>query len=205
MVESENLIIKNNINVYDAINAIEDEGEDEICLITGDKLSEYNVKLSCGHTFNYIPLFNEVAQQKKSFYSKSQSYHMSTERLKIFQIKCPYCRGIQNNIMPYIPSIEKEKLNGVNYPFKYCMYLNKCEYLYKSGKHKNQSCGRSCNEKMCRIHSRKTNGLITTKNMKCEECNCKALIKSGQNKGMLCTNKAKHGEYCGRHKKEAKI
>ena len=37
---------------------------DNICLISGELLKEYSVKLECGHTFNYDEIFNEVYQQK---------------------------------------------------------------------------------------------------------------------------------------------
>ena len=81
---------------------IEKEENSNICLITKEPLEENYIKLKCGHSFNYIPLYNEINRQKRL---NNQS--MDDRRLLINQIKCPYCRSIHNYLIPYIniPSI----------------------------------------------------------------------------------------------------
>lgn len=77
------------------------------CLLTNEPLDETMVALpSCGHKFNYKPLYNEICQQKKVI----NSYE--TARLWENQIKCPYCRTICNFLLP--PSSEYFGLPGVS-------------------------------------------------------------------------------------------
>ena len=64
------------------------------------------IVLNCGHKFNYDPLFQDIYNHKKRFSA------METMRLKEFQIRCPYCRKIQNELMPYYKG--KRKVYGVN-------------------------------------------------------------------------------------------
>ena len=47
------------------------------------------------------------------------------------------------------------KLNGVNYPLRYCMFKYKCNYVCKSGKNKGKECGKKCydNSGLCSKHS----------------------------------------------------
>ena len=65
---STNYIFEGDIDVYAELNKIindEDvtnniEVSDSQCLISGDELNKHHVRLNCGHSFNYIPLLNEV-------------------------------------------------------------------------------------------------------------------------------------------------
>ena len=83
---------------YQYINSNDDILEisnyDDICNITGSKLEEKYIKLNCGHKFNYEPLYQETINQKikKSYYSSI--------KLNINQLQCPYCRSVQNEILP---------------------------------------------------------------------------------------------------------
>ena len=36
-----------------------------MCLITKEPLEENNIRLKCGHSFNYMPLYNEINRQKR--------------------------------------------------------------------------------------------------------------------------------------------
>ena len=105
-------------------------------MISQEKLNEYQtVKLMCGHKFNYLPLFKEIINQKKNHNV------LEVKRLLPTQLKCPYCRNIQNKILPFIPGIEGvTRIWGVNYPARWEMknYLHTCNYVYKSGKKKNK-------------------------------------------------------------------
>ena len=42
----------------------ENENEDNCCLLTKEPLQNIHIVLSCGHKFNYIPLYREVIAQK---------------------------------------------------------------------------------------------------------------------------------------------
>ena len=47
------------------LNLKDDNNEDEdVCLISHETLTENNIKLYCGHCFNYEPLLNEIKYQK---------------------------------------------------------------------------------------------------------------------------------------------
>ena len=76
------------------------------CLITQTPLYSDHVTLVCGHKFNYDAIFNDVYNHKKRF------HELETSRLKDTQIRCPYCRNIQNCLLP-CPS-GKKRVCGVN-------------------------------------------------------------------------------------------
>lgn len=120
-------IIEGDLDFKTAMNIDLTENED-ICLISQQLLTKSQIKLICGHKFNYMPLYNELYKQK-------QKNQYETCNLKIYQMKCPYCRTVVDNILPYIQSECPEKTNGVNYPFKYCMKnLVECESVKKNKK-----------------------------------------------------------------------
>ena len=133
----------------DEFNSLLDDEEDEyetnnICLISGEELKENHITLSCGHKFNYLQIFNEVKNYKMGKYNLTSS-----------QMKCPYCRNIENKILPYYNMRGVTKIHGVNYPMKYSMMLNTCKVIMKSGKRKGEICGRMCNGKYCNYHKNK--------------------------------------------------
>ncbi len=128
-----------------AVNSHEPE-----CLLTKEPLRPDHIKLECGHTFNYIPLFKEVIYQKcnkidpkcvnndivgggidvvqgyknKTYYNKSLSNE--TTRLSTNEIKCPYCRTIIKKLLPYYPYENVKYIVGVNYPAEMCMEGHTC-------------------------------------------------------------------------------
>jgi hypothetical protein len=144
-------IIEDNLNFYDLLNSNDDEliPNDDICLITNKKLNDNVIKLQCGHTFNYEPLYKEVICQKVR-----RSY-LETTRLKDYQIKCPYCRTIQNKLLPYINLNGIKKIVGVNSPLHKTMATNNCKYVYKSGKRKGLPCDSLCYHTCCNRHTSK--------------------------------------------------
>lgn len=130
-----NYITSNNIKFYEEINNFNDDSnEEELCLLTGEYLSDNYIILNCKHKFNYIPLYNELCKQKSRYNT------LETTRLSINEIKCPYCREITNKILPFIIDDNIELKNGINYPSKYCMQINNCNWIYKNGKNKNNKC-----------------------------------------------------------------
>ena len=65
--------LSNDVNIdkdagdSDANNTCNAINENNICLITGDKLTDHSVELKCGHKFNYIPLYNDIKNHKLKF------------------------------------------------------------------------------------------------------------------------------------------
>lgn len=86
-----------------------DESSAQVCLITNTSLTKHFVELECKHAFNYIPLFKDLVNHKTKFSS------LDTHRLKVNEIRCPYCRNKQGNLLPYIEEIGLPKEHGVNW------------------------------------------------------------------------------------------
>lgn len=148
-----NYIVEDNIDFFSELKKMNETTEDydnNICLITGEKL-EYNfITLSCKHSFNYKPLFSEIVGQKTLFNPQE------TLQLNLNQIKCPYCRCITHSLLPQIPDIYPGLVKGVNSPKRYCMKHRECEWVFKSGKNKSKTCGKDgydCSHgSYCRSH-----------------------------------------------------
>lgn len=132
-----NYIIEDNLD-FKAALANDLEEEQSICLISQQPLTKSHIQLPCKHTFNYKPLYKEIYVQKtvRNLYE--------TVRLKINELKCPYCRSVSEQLLPYLPSEEPERKAGVNGPAKYCMpYLLPCEW------HNNKE--KTCTKPACYI------------------------------------------------------
>ncbi len=127
-------------------NEEEEEECDDRCLISNDKLEDNHITLECNHKFNYKHIYNEVHKQK------TQPWHSEINKVKNFQIKCPYCRNIQSGILPYRDQYPKVKF--VNWPPSLMMLPDKCSYIFISGKRKGQVCGKKCNGKYCLSHEK---------------------------------------------------
>ena len=150
-----------NINI-DFFNELKKEEYDTTssnknCLITQTNLTDNFITLDCNHTFNYIPLYNEVVKQK----SRLNSFE--TTHLKLNEIKCPYCRTINKQLLPFIDISGINMIKGINCPKKLCMKLHSCEWIFKTGKNKNTCCNKSaikinsgtyC-EKHCNVFTKK--------------------------------------------------
>ena len=93
---------------------------DNICLISGTILEKHFVILDCNHKFNYIPLYKEICIQKYDFKTYNISQLDMKNKILIYEnnkdyfIKCPYCRNIQFNILPYVEELNLEKKYGIN-------------------------------------------------------------------------------------------
>jgi hypothetical protein len=133
--------IEGNINFYEELYKSldqEDEDDDNICLTTNEKLTDKFVKLKCGHKFNYIPLYNDLINYKFK-YNNMESHN---NKLKYNEIRCPYCRNKQDELLPYYnDDINIQKYHGINYIDEkfiannsHKMYnpLNKCCYKEKN-------------------------------------------------------------------------
>lgn len=119
-----------NINFLEFIDHIEevDENEDNYCLISKEELLPDSIKLTCGHKFNYIPLFLEIFNQKFKLYCYSKS--------KATLFKCPYCRQEEHTLLPEYKSDDYEliKIYNVNTDDpKYTLITCGNDSLYSSG------------------------------------------------------------------------
>ena len=149
---------------------------DKKCLITGDLLHDKYITLLCGHTFNYHSIVKEVDRQK---YSVPKT---EVQRLKKNQLKCPYCRNVQDGILPLFDGYEKIKF--VNYPPKYSMKGEKCKYMFKYGKRKNELCNKACYDVYCNICEKK----VSTQKSKKPTQNRKSKQKSRYNNNLPTEN-----------------
>jgi hypothetical protein len=132
----------------------------ERCLITDEKLRKDHITLKCGHKFNYVPLFKEVIFQKCSMLPKNvssklvttyvknmpdssvssnvstvlynSSYNLETTKISYNEMKCPYCRAITPNILPYYPYPDVSKIKYVNSPVELALPAVSCEYNAKN-------------------------------------------------------------------------
>ena len=166
------------------------------CLITHEKLETDSICLGCNHEFNYLPLLNEIKKQK------SCSNHLNNiksleqkQKFKYEQMMCPYCRTVENNILPYNEAECVTKIIGVNWP------KPTCKYIYVSGKKANNACDNSLHSKSyynilseiiydanditnnyCKQHCR----IILKKQEDKDIPKCQGILKSGKRKGELC-------------------
>ena len=132
-----NYIIEGNINFSEQLmkmltEEIEEDNEEGVCLISGDKLVDNYVKLDCGHTFNYDCLLNELIIQRKK-------NRLETQKTTKCQIKCPYCRNNHKGIMPWYDGYNK--ILDVNWKQPVVKKGNTCIAILKSGKRKGEQCG----------------------------------------------------------------
>ena len=104
-----------------------------LCLISNTTLEKNYITLDCSHNFNYMPLYYELIYQKKKKI-------LDNKNLKINEIKCPYCRKITPNLIPYFKYYDTKLISGVNYPEKYCMKINECSYTKNNIKCTNSAC-----------------------------------------------------------------
>ena len=116
--------IEGNLQFYEELYKDEEEEieNQKYCLITNEPLKENFITLECNHSFNYNPLFNDILNHKLT-YNKLES-----TMLKNNQLRCPYCRNVQNKLLPHFDGIKK--VYGVNcLDDKYAIYTNCTPHL----------------------------------------------------------------------------
>ena len=171
-------------------------GDDEVCLISQEPLVEPVIELGCGHRFNYLPIYLEVCEQKRT--TSEGGNHLETTRLLPRQLKCPYCRKIDDGILPFFDVAGVEKKRWVTTPRRWAICRNTCSYVLRSGKRKGQCCGLPSHGRVCEIHWKPAVEPKST-------VQCSAVLKSGPRKGMQCSlqccSKAlgEDLKYCTRH------
>jgi hypothetical protein len=185
--------------------SIENVNIDSCCLLTKEVLNDIHVTLNCGHKFNYISLYKEVVIQKTSAGMTTNGYYNSCT-LRLNEMKCPYCRRVQDKLLPFFNYDDVKRLRGVNGPESLCMKARICEHIEtaiikrKNSKKKlSDSC--ECNAihlvngvYYCKKHYEQQQqqmqndsaALVVTENK--NEDICGVIVKSGKNKGLPCTN-----------------
>ena len=186
-----NIIIEDDLDFYKELNNIDTEYDDKIeyCLLTKLPLDKNKIKLSCGHEFNFVPLFNEVCKQK----CKSSTSYLETTKLKYNEIKCPYCRQKQQKLLPHVKvSSNISYISGVNRPERMCMSFHTCEYVFKSGKHKGSYCANHAYHDVAGCFCKTHQTIISKKSTTSVKDDCKkciAILKSGNEKERLVVQK----------------
>lgn len=196
-----NFVIEDNIDFYKALEESDNEDDCETCLISHLPLNENIITLNCGHKFNFYHIYQEVIKQKSS---KTRTLDQSVMKLKKNEFFCPYCRKLQQELLPHVKSssMKINFVNGVNSPLVYCMPYNKCEHVNKSGKNKGNKCdclalisnGKTLCNKHSVIFNKKSNNTIV-------HVLCCAVLNSGKRKGEQCAAKVSidGAQYCKRH------
>lgn len=204
---SENIIVSNHT---DADADTDKNADTNICLITKEKLEPNHITLSCNHKFNYVPLYNEVVNQKNK---QNNIYEIA--KLSSNQIKCPYCRAITNKLLPYIayPSVKVIKnvnsyvTASYNNNPEYFLYAPKCSHNTKNSCQKYGVYYETENILLCPQHHKtyvtkqktcnknaetggddrgsKDKDKDSTKGV-CKAGSCCAILKSGKNIGKMC-------------------
>jgi len=117
--------------LYKSLDIVENEEktdeDNNLCLITNKPLTDYFVKMGCGHQFNYIPLYNDIKNHKYKF----NNMEGNSSRLNIDEIRCPYCRKKQTGVLPYHEELGLDKINGVNTITAAKIHQNNSNYNYQ--------------------------------------------------------------------------
>lgn len=177
--------------------------DDSYCLLTKEPLHSVHIELVCGHKFNYVPLYREIIVQKTIGLSPNGYY--TSHSLKRNEIKCPYCRNIQDKLLPYIQYDGVKKTYGVNYPAKMSMTAQLCMHTAASANNSNskkgkKSAGASCKDfalecrdgiYLCKKHYHMTSSeTLASETLAPTTASqtCGFILRYGKNKGTPCTN-----------------
>ena len=189
----------------DAGQDAEQDASITACLITDAPLNAFHVQLECGHKFNYEPLYQEVLRQKGRM-----GMHNYYEKIGTGQIKCPYCRGITNQLLPYIgksPHPVIRRLIGVNAPANMCMPgvpcgANKCHANAFYECNLTVYCFRHHQIAIKPKATKATKSIKSIKATQTIKARCVAENQSGINKGNQCRLNATAGStMCKTHAK----
>lgn len=206
--------IEGNINFYEELKNFTKSSHDEevidenFCYITKEKSTDIEniIKLTCGHTFDYKPIFYELLNQYIHYKTC-----MHSTGYKTFTYICPYCRksiGFSSIIIPYKENLIDIKVYGINtledeYKIEPIKFIN----LNKIAKCGVLSCNKLSminlkNISYCATHYEIQKSIEKINYQLMINKKCSAILKSGKNKGKQCQYKVacKNSIYCMRHK-----
>lgn len=143
------------------------------CLITRQQI-EHEIKLKCGHSFEYIALFRNLKATQSTY-----NHH-----------SCPYCRTSFKNFIPFYEKCFDHSLGKKTIFFRKNDYLT-CSHTFVSGKRKGQTCEKYANLYKvgcyCPIHFKKQTNAKTQTNPSFQ---CSEMLKIGRR----CRNKTQDGK-----------
>jgi len=201
-------------------DSVNDTDTDNNCLLTKEALNDIHVTLNCGHKFNYIPLYKEVVIQKTSAGMTTNGYYNSCT-LRLNEMKCPYCRRVQDKLLPFLNYDNIKRLRGVNGPESLCMKSRMCEHVETANNKKKKNTKKKISDSCecnaihvvngayyCKKHydqqlqekeqlqqqekKEETSSSSTTIESESENANvCGVIIKTGKKKGLPCTSSSK--------------
>jgi hypothetical protein len=123
----ENLRTANDLffsSLHSDIDTLDTLPSDQICLISQVPLEEHFQTLTCGHSFNYIPLYKYI------YHCTTQvEYNNTMLTFPYIAFKCPYCREVQHKLIPYIPLEGVSEIYGVNTHKRYIRRKTTCMYV----------------------------------------------------------------------------
>ena len=182
--------------------------DDNICLISKEKLHPNHITLTCNHKFNYIHIYKEVLYQK----TKSNTLYEVT-KLNSYQIKCPYCRTITNKLLPFIPYPSVKLSKNIHSTEPDCITTAKCSHITKT--RTPNKCDSPCDKNalyyeaenllFCPTHYKKYIAKGPIESTKAGSSNtkprCVAIIKNGTNIGKPCNSliSIDGSQFCKRH------
>uniref|UniRef100_A0A6C0LIV3 RING-type domain-containing protein n=1 Tax=viral metagenome TaxID=1070528 RepID=A0A6C0LIV3_9ZZZZ len=201
-----NYIIEDNIDFYKCINdndtSINDD--EELCLITNEPLENDCVSLKCGHVFNYLPLYNDILGHK----TKGNRLEHKQFQLNKNQIRCPYCKTVQNTLLPYYNKKGVKAILGVNVQ---CPSNSACGYthssvwaqkLLKKQQEKEAKILQKLQEKEAKILQKQQDKEL--KLLQKQKDVCVFILTRGINKGSRCKCHIVENGFCKRHLKVLK-
>jgi hypothetical protein len=212
--ESSNLVISSSVSSSTSASSstsmsapISPSIDDNICLISKEKLHPNHITLTCNHKFNYIPIYKEILYQK----TKSNTLYEVT-KLQPYQIKCPYCRTITNKLLPFIPYPSVKLSKNIHSTEPDCISTSKCSHTTKHRDVTKNNGSTKCDKNavyyeaenllFCPTHYKKYMAKNPTGSTKAETIHrCVAILKSGVNVGKPCNSiiSIDGAQYCKRH------
>jgi hypothetical protein len=180
----------NHAAAFDLFNSVLNDASDssaETCLISGLPIDGSRVTFPCSHSFNYVPLLNDLISYRKLHGHSS--------------LRCPYCRTTTSGVIPYRPDVAKTSRRGVNLPVSDCFMKHECSV---DGCSNNATVpvpdGFACSTHYKRLLKpalkprrrapKVPDNVVVTA--------CSAILKSGSRKGTECGAKTSTG-FCKRH------
>jgi hypothetical protein len=100
--------IEDNLSFFEELEKEDINSSENICYISNLPLEENHITLKCGHKFNSYYIFNEF------FNKRFERFMYIQPKLLTIKLKCPYCRNIQNEVIPYHETKGVSKIYGIN-------------------------------------------------------------------------------------------
>jgi hypothetical protein len=191
--------IEGNINFYQSLQQEEevDYCDTNKCLITHEPLDPTTaVTLECHHTFNYLPLYQYVLISKTRTFTNLES-----TRLKASQLKCPFCRNVQNTLLPPPPpEIDAKLIHGVNCLEYSSVMAGTCSFALSNGTKCPSTSVYLCyhdNQTYCFHHRHLMTKKWEKEKQKMQTPKCTYMFVRGLHQGTVCGKTVTKNINCG--------